>query len=51
VYGAVNPVYTYNFNSSSWNSLANGHVIGFSGAQVGVTGENVGNFAINQGTL
>ncbi|NEW80554.1 MAG: T9SS type A sorting domain-containing protein, partial [Gelidibacter sp.] len=51
VYGAVNPVYSYTSNPPVGTVLANGHLIGFSGAQVRVAGEDVNTYAITQGTL
>ncbi|MEN9907616.1 MAG: hypothetical protein RLZZ540_757, partial [Bacteroidota bacterium] len=52
VYGNANPA-SYNYTSSpaSGSGLPNGHIISFSGAQVRVAGETVGNYAITQGTL
>jgi len=45
VYGAVNPVYTYSVSPSLVGSDA------FTGALTRVAGENVGAYAINQGSL
>jgi len=45
VYGAVNPVYTYSVLPSLVGSDA------FTGALIRVAGENVGTYAINQGSL
>ncbi len=51
VYGSVNPTYTYTSTPAVGFTLPNTDLISFTGALSRVTGENVANYAINQGNL
>src|SRR5207253_976374 len=51
VYGTVDPALTYTSNPAVGSALANGNLISFTGLLQRVAGENVGTYAINQGTL
>ena len=50
-YGDLDPVFEYTSTPSIGAALANGEVIGFAGELDRVAGENVGLYAIEQGTL
>jgi hypothetical protein len=50
-YGALDPVLTYTSNPAVGSTLPNGILVSFTGALARVVGENVGPYAINQGTL
>ncbi len=50
-YGDLDPVFTFTSNPVVGATLANNETIEYTGALVRVEGENVGTYAINQGTL
>src|SRR5207237_8945361 len=51
VYGSVDPALTFVSSPSVGTVLANGDVLAFSGALSRVAGENIGAYAINQGSV
>ena len=51
VYGDVDPALTYTSSPAVGSTLANSEVISFTGSLSRVAGENVGTYAINQGTV
>jgi hypothetical protein len=51
VYGDVDPALTYASSPAVSTVLANGHTISFTGSLARLSGENVGNYAISQGTV
>ncbi len=52
VYGAVNPaLYTYTSSPAVGSALANGELVSFTGALTRLPGEDVGSYAIQQGSL
>ncbi len=50
-YGNVDPALTYVTSPAVGTVLANGQTIGFTGSLTRVAGENVGSYAINQGSV
>jgi large repetitive protein len=50
-YGDAEPGFTYTSAPAVGSSLDNGHSISFSGSLARASGEDVGSYAINQGTL
>ncbi|HMG88429.1 MAG TPA: MBG domain-containing protein, partial [Chryseolinea sp.] len=50
-YGAVDPALTFVSSPAVGSPLANGLLISFTGSLARVAGENVGSYAINQGTV
>ena len=50
-YGDLDPVFTYASNPVRGSTLPNNEVVNFSGEMIRVEGENVGFYAIEQGTL
>ena len=51
IYGNADPAYTFISVPSVGSSLPNGGTVSFTGALSRVAGENVGSYAIQQGTL
>ena len=50
-YGSVDPVFSFTSSPAVGSTLANGDLVSFTGALTRVSGEDVGNYAMEQGTL
>jgi hypothetical protein len=51
VYGDVDPAFTFISNPSVGSALANGELINYNGSLSRISGENIGTYAITQGSL